>query len=75
MQQQIKNHKTRRELRLSCPGANTRLGGGGWLPGYSPPSKPQKVNLKNTDFVETLVSDVSRDLPFSRNLPLKSADD
>jgi hypothetical protein len=36
---------------------------------------PQNRNFKNTDFVDTIVSKVLRDLPFSRNQPLKSADD
>jgi hypothetical protein len=40
------------------------------LPPYSP-----NRNLKNTDFVDILLSKVLRDLPFSRNQPLKSPDD
>jgi hypothetical protein len=46
-------------------------GGGGGAPGYSPPPKPE---FKNTDFVDIMISKVLRDLPFSRNQPLKSAD-
>jgi hypothetical protein len=30
---------------------------------------------KNTDFVDIMISEVLRDLPFSRNQPLVSADD
>jgi hypothetical protein len=46
----------------------------GGLPGYSPQT-PQNWNLKNTDFVNTMVSRVLRDLPCSQIQPLKSADD
>jgi hypothetical protein len=35
---------------------------------------PQNRNLKNTDFVDIVISEISRDFPFSRNQPLKSAD-
>jgi hypothetical protein len=38
------------------------------------PQTPQNRNFKNTDFVD-MTSKVLRDLPFSRNQPLKSADD
>jgi hypothetical protein len=44
---------------------------GGGLPGCS---APQNGNLKRPDFVE-IMSKVLRVLPFSRNDPLKSADD
>jgi len=37
------------------------------------PTKP-KLKKKSTDFVDT-ISEVLRDLTFSRNQPLKSADD
>jgi hypothetical protein len=47
---------------------------GGGLPGCSP-SKHQNRYLKNTHFVDIILSKVLRDLPFSRNQPLKSADD
>jgi hypothetical protein len=36
---------------------------------------PPNRNLKNTYFVETMITNVLRDLPFSGNQPLKSADD
>ena len=40
------------------------------------PLKAPKLKLKkNTDFVDITISKVLRDLPFSRNQPLKSADD
>jgi hypothetical protein len=47
------------------------------ISGYSPPptKPPQSRNLKNTDFVDIMIPKVLRDLPFSRNQPLKSADD
>jgi hypothetical protein len=35
----------------------------------------QNWNLKNTDFVDTIISKVLRHFPFSRNQPLESADD
>jgi hypothetical protein len=40
-----------------------------------PPHTPQNRNLKNTDFVDIMISKVLRDLPFSRNQTMKSADD
>jgi hypothetical protein len=47
------------------------------LPGCSLPSPPPppNPNLKNTDYVEAKISSVLRDLPISRDQPLKSADD
>jgi hypothetical protein len=48
-------------------------GGGGGLPGCSPP-KPPKIK-KKTDFVDIMISKVLREFPVSRNQPLKSADD
>jgi hypothetical protein len=36
---------------------------------------PHITLLKTTDFVDTMITNVLRDLPFSRNQPLKSADD
>jgi hypothetical protein len=42
-----------------------------WAP---PPQKPLNQNLKNTDFVD-IISKILRDLPFSWNQPVKSADD
>jgi hypothetical protein len=57
---------------MHCKGAPK--GGGRGLPGYSPP-KPQNRNLKNTNFVDTMLSKALRDLRFSLNQPLKSVDD
>jgi hypothetical protein len=37
--------------------------------------KPQNRFFKNTDFVDIIMSNVLRDVPFSRNQPLKSVDD
>jgi hypothetical protein len=35
-----------------------------------------KLNIKkNTDFVDMMISNVLRNLPYSQNQPLKSADD
>jgi hypothetical protein len=54
----------------SLPGAHPR--GAAKL---QPPQAPQNRNLNNTDFVDIMISEVLRDFPFSRNQPLKSADD
>jgi hypothetical protein len=54
------------------PGAHPNEGGAA---GLQPPQTPQIRNFKNTDFVYITISIVLRDLPFSRNQPLKSADD
>jgi hypothetical protein len=54
-------------------GAPKEAGGG--LPGCSPLQTPQNRNLKNTDFVDIMISEVLHDLPFSQNQPLRSADD
>ena len=53
----------------------TSKGGGGGCRAESSPHTPQNRNLKNTDFVDIVISHVLRDFPFSRNQPLKSADD
>jgi hypothetical protein len=51
-------------------------GGGGCRAAASPPPQiPQNRNLKNTGFVPIVISEILLDLPFSRNQPLKSADD
>jgi hypothetical protein len=50
--------------------------GGGAAAGLQPPPKiPQNQNLKNTYFVDIMISKVLCDLLFSRNQTLKSADD
>jgi hypothetical protein len=43
--------------------------------GLQPPQSHQNQNLKNTDFVDIMISKVLRDLSFSKNQPLISADD
>jgi hypothetical protein len=43
-------------------------------PGKPPPPK-KKRKLKKKHFVDTMISEVLPDLPFSRNQPLKSTDD
>jgi hypothetical protein len=50
-------------------GAHPRGGGATGLQPF------QNQNLKNTHFVDIMISKVLRDLPFSRNQPLKSADE
>jgi hypothetical protein len=47
----------------------------GWGGAAAPPQTPKNQNLKNTIFVDIIISKVLRDLPVSRNQPLKSADD
>jgi hypothetical protein len=45
------------------------------LPGSThPPPSPPQSKLQRTDLVDMVVSNVLRDLPFSWNQPLKSAD-
>jgi hypothetical protein len=40
---------------------------GGEAPGLQPPKPPQNRNLKNTDFVDIMIANVLRDLPFNQN--------
>jgi hypothetical protein len=52
------------------PGEHPSRGGG------SRAAAPLQIqNLRNTDFVYTIIYKVLHDLPFSRNQPLKSPDD
>jgi hypothetical protein len=68
------------KFELSVPISITRdkghpQGGRGGA-GLQPVPNPQKLKLKKkTDFVDIMISEVLRDLPFCRNQPLKSADD
>jgi hypothetical protein len=39
------------------------------------PETPKNLNLKNTNFVDIVISNVLIDFPFSGNQPLKSAGD
>jgi hypothetical protein len=50
-------------------------GVGGCSPAVPPSKPPQNRNLKDTDFVDMMLSKILRDLPISRNQPLKLADD
>jgi hypothetical protein len=45
------------------------------LPGCSPPPNHLKLKIKKTDFVDIILSKVLRDFHFSRNQPLKLADE
>ena len=47
---------------------------GGGAAGLQPLPKTPKPKFKNTDFVDIMIS-ILRDFPFSRNQPLKLADD
>jgi hypothetical protein len=47
---------------------------GGRVPGCSPPKHP-KTEIKKTGFVDIVISKVLHEFRFSRNQPLKSADD
>jgi len=60
-------------LQFTSSLCNRVLTKGARLPGCSPQT-PQNRNFKNKDYVDTMLSEVLRDLPFSRNQPLKSAD-
>jgi hypothetical protein len=42
---------------------------------HLPPETPKNRNLKDTDFIGTMISKALHDLPFSQNQLLKSADD
>ena len=42
--------------------------------GLQPPTQIEEL-IKKTDFVDTMISIVLRDLPFSQSQPLKTADD
>jgi hypothetical protein len=44
---------------------------GGGLPGCSPPNPSKSKFKKNTHFVDVMISNVLRVLPFSRNQTLK----
>jgi hypothetical protein len=48
---------------------------GGGCRAAAPPKRPQNRNLKKKDLVDIILTKVLRDFPFSRNQPLKSADD
>jgi hypothetical protein len=57
----------------ACRGAPKAGMGAAWL---QPPSQTlHNRNLKNTDLVDIMISKVLRDLPFSLNEPLKSANE
>jgi hypothetical protein len=45
------------------------------LPGCSPLTHHPKPKFKKSNFVDIKIATVLRDFPFSRNQPLKSADD
>jgi hypothetical protein len=56
-------------------GKQGRTQGVGWgVPGCSP-LKPPKTEILKTDFVDIMILKVLRDFTFSRNQPLKLADD
>ena len=52
-------------------GAHPKGRGGCWV---AAPSTTNKIK-KKTDFVNMVISNVSFDLPYSQNQPLKSGDD
>jgi hypothetical protein len=53
----------------------SKVGTAGLQPTHTPPPPHTKTKFRNTDFVDTLILNVLRDLPFGRNNPLKSSDD
>jgi hypothetical protein len=50
-------------------------GGGGGVARLQFPSNPPNQNLKERDFVDSMLSNIWRDLPFVWNQSLKLADD
>jgi hypothetical protein len=52
-----------------------RIQGGDCQAAAPPPQTSQNYNLKNTDFVHAMISEVTCNLPFNQNQPLKLADD
>ena len=55
-------------------GGDIHGGTKGGLPVHSR-KPPLHLKLKNANFVDTAISQVLHNLPFSQNYPLKSADD
>jgi hypothetical protein len=73
--QTIVHNNTKLNLIRSTGSSNGGEGGeGGVGCSLAAAPNPQNQNLKNTDFVDMMISKVLRDLPFSWNQPLKSAD-
>jgi hypothetical protein len=60
------------KLWAGCNQGRTQGEGGCLAP--TPNQTPQHRNLKNTDFVDKIILNILRDLPFRRNQPLESAD-
>jgi len=50
-------------------------GGAGATGLQTPPQTHKSRNIRNTDFIRTIVSNVLRDSPFRRNQPPKSDDE
>jgi hypothetical protein len=46
-----------------------------WARAAAPPPKLPKTEIQKTQFLDIMISEVLRGLPFCRNQPLKSADD
>jgi hypothetical protein len=67
--------KTEWKMLFGVEQQGRRQGRGAGLPSCSPPLNPPNRNLKNTDFVDIMISKVFHHFHFSRNQPLKSAGD
>jgi hypothetical protein len=62
------------ETACGCVEGKAHPGWGGGAAELKPPN-PKKLKFKKHAFVAIMISKVLRDLPFSRNQPLKSADE
>jgi hypothetical protein len=62
-------------INIARTGAHPRGGGEGEVATGQPLQTPQNRNFKNTGFVNTVILNLLRDLPFRQNQPLKSVND
>jgi hypothetical protein len=74
-------HTLEQVIARGITGSHSGVGGeegrirGGGCRAASPPNPSKNRNLKNTGSVDIMISEVLRDFSFSRNQPLKLADD
>jgi hypothetical protein len=75
MLEAVRSAETSENIRNSTCSISKRQGRTHRGAAAPPPKTPQNRNLKPTDIVDIMTSKVLRDLPFSRNQQLKTADD